>query len=70
LNVPTLQTPVVRFPKPFILHTPDSPPDPSVQFIELAQTGGEGGGKVADCSTDDPVDLHDHLGIEVMTAFG
>ena len=70
LDVPALQPPVVRFPHPFILHTPDTPPDPTVQFIELSQTGRKGGGKVADCATDHPVDLHDHFGIEVMTASG
>jgi len=70
LHVPTLHTPVVRFPHPFILPTPDAHPDPTGQFIELAQAGAEGGGEGADCSTDDPVDRHDHLGIEVMPASG
>ena len=70
LDVPSLHTPVVRFPDPCILHTPNAHPDPPVQFIALSQTGREGGGKGADCSTDDAVDLQDHLGIEVVTAPG
>jgi hypothetical protein len=58
----TLQTPVIRFPYPFILHTPNPHPDPSIQFIALVQAGGEGGGEVTDGSLDHPVDLQDHLG--------
>jgi hypothetical protein len=68
--VSALETPVVRFPDPFILHTPDTHPDPPVQFITLAQAGAEGGGEVADCPAEDLVDLHDYCGLKVMTASG
>ena len=67
-DVASLQTPVVRFPYPLELHTPNPHPDPTVQLIELAQAGRELGGEVADGSPNDPVDLHDHLGVEVVTA--
>ena len=68
--MPTLQTPVVRFPYPLILHTPNAHPDPAIQLIELARAGSELSGEVADGSPDHPVDLQDHLGIEVVTASG
>ena len=68
--MPILQAPVIRFPYPFILHAPDSHPDPAVQLVALAQTGGKRSGEGADGSTSHLVDLLDHLGVEVMTASG
>ena len=38
--------------------------------MKLPEAGDEGGGEVPDGSPDHPVDLQDHLGIEVVTAFG
>jgi hypothetical protein len=69
-DVATLQAPVVRFPEPLILHTPNPHPDPTVEFIALAEAGAESSGKVADCAAENPVDLRDHFSIEVVTVSG
>ena len=70
IDVLILKATVIGFPDSFVFHASDSPPDPTIQFIELTEAGSEPCSEITNGSTDYTIYCQNNTGVQVMITNG